>query len=113
MKQSELLELYVRQLVRNEVKKIVKEELELQLTEILSATVSAPLTEGTTTKKKPSREEIVRIMKQAVQFDGDTLKANTGGVPMSQIVPPEAELPDFVQTALTRDYSELMKAMNK
>jgi hypothetical protein len=108
MQNKKLFEMYVKELVKN----VIREELKTMLPEMIGEYNSnRPLTESTDQKKTAlDRAGIVNIMKQHFTQDGDTIR-ETRHSPMESMVPPNANVPDFVAKALTRDYSELMKTM--
>jgi hypothetical protein len=108
MQNKKLFEMYVKELVKN----VVREELKTMLPEMIGEYSSnKTLTESTDQKKTAlDRAGIISIMKQHFIQDGDTIR-ETGNVPMESMVPPNANVPDFVTKALNKDYSQLMKTM--
>ena len=117
---SKLLELYIKELVKNTVKEEIARILPT-LTEsvVRSLGVEAtPLTEGTTAinkKPAPDRATIRSIMQQNFALDGDTIAPRANPAPMtfnaSITGGHDVEVPDFMQKILTRDYTELVKKL--
>ena len=103
-----------KQLLKAYIRTIVEEEVERVLPKLLGEAVAEvkQLSENRSTPpqaKKPSidRGRLAELM--GVTYDGETLKATTNSIPLPENAPRDVD-PEVVK-AVTRDYSQLMKAM--
>lgn len=107
---KKLLKAYIRTIVEEEVERIlpkmIKEQFQLAADSNL---VSESTTKKGATKAPFSRNELASLL--GISREGDTLRATTSGIRENHNIP--ANVPDYVEDAITRDYSALMKAMNK
>jgi cation transport regulator ChaB len=109
MKQKELFEMYIREVIKN----VLKEEIRKVLPEMIKE-YSVPTQAPQPKKTAPSRQQIVNLMKQNFSLEGDTLGPTNEMVMEGEpYVPVPETVPDEVRDALTRDYSDVMKAMFK
>lgn len=106
---KQLLKAYIRTIVEEEVKRLLPEMLAEAVSEIkqLSET-RQPVAQP----KKPTidRGRLAELM--GISYDGETVRATTSNmaVPLPENAPRDVD-PEVVK-AVTRDYSQLMKAMN-
>lgn len=108
---KQLLKAYIKTIVEDEVKRMLPELLAeavseiKQLSENKSSTTSAQ-------QKKPTvdRNKLAELM--GIKYDGETLRAtstDTVGSRLPENAPRDAD-PEVIK-AITRDYSQIMKAM--
>lgn len=104
---KQLLKAYIRTIVEEEVKRLLPEMLAEAVSEIKQLSEQKPAVQS----KKPSidRNRLAELM--GVSYDGQTLRATTNnmGTPLPENMPRDVD-PEVVK-AVTRDYSQLMKAM--
>lgn len=104
---KQLLKAYIRTIVEEEVKRLLPEMLAEAVSEIKQLSEQKPSTQP----KKPSidRNRLAELM--GVTYDGQTLRASTNNmtVPLPENAPRDVD-PEVLK-AVTRDYSQLMKAM--
>lgn len=105
---KQLLKAYIRTIVEEEVKRLLPEMLAEAVAEVkqLSETrnpVSQP--------KKPAIDKSRLAQLMGISYDGETLRATTNNmaIPLPENTPRDVD-PEVVK-AVTRDYSQLMKAM--
>lgn len=107
---KKLLKAYIRTIVEEEVERVLPKMLKEQLQGIDGNNlVSESTTRSGTTKQSISRNELASLL--GISRDGDTLRATTSGLRENHSIP--GNVPNYVEDAITRDYSALMKAMNK
>lgn len=106
---KQLLKAYIRTIVEEEIERLVPKMLKEHFTHASSQLVS----ETTTIAEKPklNRSELAALL--GITRDGDTITASTGnfGMPRAGIAP--AGVPPEVAAALNKDYSQMMKAIDK
>jgi len=112
-----LLKAYIRTIVEEEVKKILPELLSEAVTQIKQLSESAK----PATKPTIDRNRLAELM--GITYDGETLKATTNNLAAKQqmftttdsagnkVQIPADRVDPTVADAITRDYSQLMKAM--
>lgn len=104
---KQLLKAYVRTIVEDEVKRVLPEMLSEAVSEIKQLRENSQPTKATSSKPKIDRARLVEMMD--LKYDGETLSAATDGIRLPEGTPRDAD-PKIVQ-AITKDYSQLMKAM--
>jgi hypothetical protein len=107
---KQLLKAYIKVVVEEEVKRLLPEMLAEAVQQIKASqpTTSDPITE--TTKPKIDRSRLAELMGLEYDRDGGTLSASTNRMGTRAMAVP-ADVDPAVSNALTRDYSQLMKAM--
>ncbi len=105
---KKLLKAYIRTIVEEEVERILPKMIKEQIQSVAGAQV---VSESATPTKKASvsKQDLASLL--GITRDGDTLRATTAGVRQTHNLP--SNVPDYIESAITRDYSALMKAMNK
>jgi hypothetical protein len=103
---KKLLKAYIRTIVEEEVERILPKMIKEQ---IESAADTKMVSESTTKKAPISKQDLASLL--GITRDGDTLRATTSGIKQAHNLP--SNVPDYIESAITRDYSALMKAMNK
>lgn len=101
---KQLLKAYIRTIVEEEVKRILPEMLSEAVNQVKKLSEN---TEVSTTPKKSTLDR--KRLAALIGYDGETMVANTSAVPLPSNVPPDVD--PAVVTAVTRDYSELMKKL--
>lgn len=114
-----LLKAYIRTLVEEEVKKILPEMLSEAVQEIKQLKEHSTPRTLENKKTKLDRGRLAELM--GISYDGDTLMATTSNVSPktltaldsagNKIEVPTNQVDSTVVDAITRDYSQLMKAM--
>ena len=114
---KQLLKAYIRCIVEEEVTRILPTLLSEVLGEVVAnAPKNAPKNQPkplkealsrANTKPRPGRAEMASLL--GLTREDDTFIANTNSMRLPEGTPPNAD-PKVVE-AITRDYSELMKAM--
>jgi hypothetical protein len=108
---KQLLKAYIKTIVEDEVKRILPELLSEAVSEIKQLSENKrPNTPPQPQKKSTlDRGRLAELM--GMTYDGETIRANTGGmaIPLPENAPRDAD-PEVVK-AITKDYSQLMKAM--
>lgn len=104
---KQLLKAYIRTIVEEEIERLVPKMLKEHFSQQPSQLVS----ETTTEKPKMNRNELAALL--GITRDGDMLRASTGnfGMPAAGIAPPG--VPADVAAALNKNYSEMMKNIDK
>ena len=117
---KQLFKAYVRTIVEEEVKKILPELLGEAVREIKQLTESTKVTSQQPKKPTIDRGRLAELM--GISYDGETIRATTEGLSSPQVLTAMDSAGNKVQvsasdvnpnvvSALTRDYSQLMKAM--
>lgn len=102
---KQLLKAYIRTIVEEEVQRILPEMLSEAVSQVKR--LSENTVSQTTKTVKPSIDR--RRLAELIGYDGDTLVANTGVVPLPSNAPKDVD-PEIVN-AVTKDYSQLMKKL--
>ena len=119
---KQLFKAYVRTIVEEEVKKILPELLGEAVREIKQLSESTTKVMPQQQLKKPTidRSRLAELM--GISYDGETIRATTEGLSSphtltgmdaagNKVQVPASDVNPEVVSALTRDYSQLMKAM--
>jgi hypothetical protein len=107
---KKLLKAYIRTIVEEEVERILPKMIKEQIESVVDTNANTKMVSESTTKKAPiSKQDLASLL--GITRDGDTLRATTSGVKQAHNLP--SNVPDYIESAITRDYSALMKAMNK
>lgn len=106
---KQLLKAYIKTIVEDEVKKILPELLGEAVSEIKQLSEIKPSSPPSTKKPSIDKGRLAELM--GISYDGQTLRATTNGmaVPLPENVPRDVD-PEVIK-AVTKDYSQLMKAM--
>ena len=117
---KQLLKAYIRTIVEEEVTRLLPELLSEAVQEIkkvnkINETVSAP----TPQKPKIDRGRLAQLMGISYDRENETLSAHTGNMNTltamdaagNKVQVPASAVPTEVVTAITKDYSQLMKKM--
>jgi hypothetical protein len=107
---KQLLKAYIRTIVEEEIERLVPKLIKEHLTLSPSAQLVAETT-ATTEKPKMNRTELAALL--GITRDGDMLRASTGNFAApSQGIAPQGVAPE-VAAALNKDYSQMMKTIDK
>lgn len=101
---KQLLKAYIRTIVEEEVQRILPQ----MLSEAVNQVKQLKETVQPQTKSQKSPIDRKRLA-ELIGYDGDTLVANTGVVPLPVNAPSDVS-PEVIH-AVTKDYSELMKKL--
>jgi hypothetical protein len=104
---KQLLKAYIRTIVEDEVKKVLPEMLSEAVKEIKQLQENSQSPRASSAKPKIDRSRLAELMN--LSYDGETLSATTDSMRLPEGTPRDAD-PKIVQ-AITKDYSQLMKAM--
>jgi hypothetical protein len=104
---KQLLKAYIRTIVEDEVKKVLPEMLSEAVKEIKQLQENSQSPRASSPKPKIDRSRLAELMN--LSYDGETLSATTDSMRLPEGTPRDAD-PKIVQ-AITKDYSQLMKAM--
>lgn len=108
---KQLLKAYIKTIVEDEVKRVLPEMLAEAVSEIKQLSENKRSTIPVQPQKKPNidRGRLAELM--GITYDGETLRATTNNMtaPLPENAPHDAD--PAVINAITRDYSQLMKAM--
>lgn len=100
----QLLKAYIRTIVEEEVQRILPELLSEAVTQVKKLSENS---QPQVKSQKPSLDR--RRLAELIGYDGETLVANTSGVPLPENAPKDVD-PEVVK-AVTKDYSAMMKKM--
>ena len=101
-----------KQLFKAYVRTIVEEEVQRILPQLLSEAVDQvkKISENSQPQIKSQKPALDRKrLAELIGYDGETLIAHTGAVPLPENAPTDVD-PDVI-TAVTKDYSTMMKKM--
>jgi hypothetical protein len=111
-----LFRAYVKELVKEQIEDSVEKTVRKLLPELLEEAVTEikaqSIQENTTaqpTRPKPSRAQLAQML--GLERHGDTLTATTKNMGQVMQPPPGITEDNPVYKAITKDYSQLMKAM--
>jgi hypothetical protein len=103
---KQLLKAYIRTIVEEEVKRILPEILSEAVTQVKRLSESTAVAQPSKVAKTAfDRKRLAEL----IGYDGDTLVANTGAVPLPENAP--RDVPPEIINAVTKDYSQMMKKM--
>jgi hypothetical protein len=102
---KQLLKAYIRTIVEEEVKRVLPEMLSEAVQQVKQ--LSESNTSQPTKSAKPAFDR--KRLAELIGYDGDTLVANTGAVPLPENTP--RDVPPEIINAVTKDYSQMMKKM--
>lgn len=105
---KQLLKAYIRTIAEEEVKRLLPEMLAEAVSEIKQLSEQK---QSSPQPKKPAIDKGRLAQLMGISYDGETLRATTGNIttPLPENAPRDVD-PEVVK-AVTRDYSQLMKAM--
>jgi hypothetical protein len=110
---KQLLKAYIRTIVEEEVEKAVLKTLSEAIAEIRATSPTKKPTITEQAKPTIDRGRLAALLGLDYDRTSGTLTATSTGLPNNNLpVNASTSVPQEVQTALTRDYSALMKAMN-
>lgn len=107
---KQLLKAYIRTIVEDEVQrlvpKIIKEHIKsTEDSRLVNEATAAP------TKPRPSKNDLASML--GITRDGDTIRASTGGLASTPQINIPDTAPDYLKNALTKDYSAMLKTIDK
>jgi hypothetical protein len=115
---KQLLKAYIRTIVEEEVKRLLPELLTEAVQEIKKVSkLNETSTTPTSQKPKIDRGRLAELMGITYDRENSTITANTSNMLTTtdaagnKIQIPASAVPTEVVTAITKDYSQLMKAM--
>jgi hypothetical protein len=103
---KQLLKAYIRTIVEEEVERVLPKILGEAVTQIKQLSETKNI-QPQTKKSSIDRSRLAEMM--GITYDGETLRATTGNMPLPENTPRDVD-PDVVK-AVTKDYSALMKKM--
>ncbi len=117
---KQLFKAYVRTIVEEEVKKILPELLGEAVREIKQLSESTKVTPQQPKKPTIDRSRLAELI--GISYDGETIRATTEGLSAphtltgmdaagNKVQVPASDVNPEVVSAITKDYSQLMKAM--
>jgi hypothetical protein len=101
---KQLLKAYIRTIVEEEVQRILPQMLSEAVNQVKKLSENA---QPSTKTQKPSIDR--RRLAELIGYDGETLIANTGAVPLPANAPRDVD-PEIIN-AVTKDYSTVMKKL--
>jgi hypothetical protein len=109
---KKLLKAYIRTIVEEEVERILPKMLSEAVQQVKAAQSTTPPVVTESTKPPVDRKRLAELMGLNYNRESGTLSATTAGLPNAGLpTSVSADVEPAVRDALTRDYSQLMKAM--